>query len=272
MRILFVGDVVGRVGRVVLEQNLARLREELKVDVVVVNGENAAGGFGLTARIAGEFFAAGTDVITLGNHAWDQREMIEHIDREPRIVRAVNMVPGTPGQGVFVAELADGRRLGVVQVLGRLFMAQVDDPLRALDQALAGLALTRDVDAVLVDVHAEATSEKVAIGHLLDGKVSAVVGTHTHIPTADARVLPGGTAYCTDVGMTGDYDSVIGMDKHASIARWRSPLPGKKMEPASGEATLCAVLIDTDDATGLARSIEAIRYGGALGQALPDEG
>ncbi|HWL67360.1 MAG TPA: TIGR00282 family metallophosphoesterase [Geminicoccus sp.] len=269
MRILFVGDVVGRSGRAAIERHLPDLRRRLELDVVVVNAENAAGGYGLTAKIAQRLFELGTDLITLGNHAWDQRELLVHIENEPRIVRPLNMMPGTPGRGIGELRLADGRRFVVLQVLGRLFMGLADDPMRALEAELASLSLPGTADAILIDVHAEATSEKLAHGHGFDGRVSAVVGTHTHVPTADHRVLAGGTAFITDVGMTGDYDSVIGMDKQASLERWRSPLPGRKMEPAQGEATLCAVLIETDDATGLARRIEPVRIGGSMPSTLP---
>jgi hypothetical protein len=234
-----------------------------------VNGENAAGGYGLTAKIANQFFELGADLITLGNHAWDQRELIGHIATEPRIVRPLNMAPGAPGQGIGEVRTAAGGRLVVIQVLGRLFMGLADDPVRAIEAELERLELGKDVQAILIDVHAEATSEKLAHGHLFDGRVSAVVGTHTHVPTADARLLAGGTAFMTDVGMTGDYDSVIGMDKHASIDRWRSPLPGRKMEPAQGEATFCAVLIETDERSGLAVRIEPVRLGGAMPAAMP---
>lgn len=269
MRILFVGDVVGRSGRAAIAEHLPKLRQDLLLDAVIVNGENAAGGYGLTAKIAAEFFELGADLITLGNHAWDQREMLAHIETEPRIVRPLNMAPGSPGRGIGEIRLPDGRRLVVLQVLGRLFMGLADDPMRALEAELATLKLRQDADAILIDVHAEATSEKLAHGHGFDGRVSAVVGTHTHVPTADHRVLAGGTAFMADVGMTGDYDSVIGMDKHASLDRWRSPLPGKKMEPAQGAATLCAVFIETDDRTGLARRIEPVRVGGAMPGAMP---
>jgi len=269
LRILFVGDVVGRSGRAAIEQHLLNLRRELALDAVVVNGENAAGGYGLTVKIAQQFFEQGADLITLGNHAWDQRELLGHIDQEPRIVRPLNMMPGTPGRGIGELRLADGRRLVLLQVLGRLFMGLTDDPMRALEAELAGRRLGADAQAILIDVHAEATSEKLAHGHAFDGRVSAVIGTHTHVPTADHRILVGGTAFMTDVGMTGDYDSVIGMDKHASLERWRSPLPGKKMEPAMGEATLCAVFIETDDTTGLARGVEPVRIGGAMPPAMP---
>ena len=267
---MFVGDVVGRSGRAAIEAHLPSLRERLCIDAVVVNGENAAGGYGLTAKIAQQFFDHGADLITLGNHAWDQRELLDFIDAEPRIVRPLNMAPGTPGRGIGEVCLNDGRRLVVLQVLGRLFMGLADDPVRALDAELADIKLGANADAILIDVHAEATSEKLAHGHGFDGAVSAVVGTHTHVPTADHRVLERGTGFISDVGMTGDYDSVIGMDKHASLERWRSPLPGKKkMEPALGEATLCAVFIETDDQTGLARRIEPIRVGGKMPLAMP---
>jgi metallophosphoesterase (TIGR00282 family) len=269
LRILFVGDVVGRAGRGAIELFLPKLRQDLRLDAVVVNGENAAGGYGLTAKIAAQFFEQGADLITLGNHAWDQRELIGHIVTEPRIVRPLNMMPGSPGRGIGEMRTKDGRRLVVLQVLGRLFMGLAEDPMRALEAELETMKLGQDVQAILIDVHAEATSEKLAHGHLFDGRVSAVLGTHTHVPTADARVLAGGTAFMTDVGMTGDYDSVIGMDKHASLERWRSPLPGRKMEPAMGEATLCAVLIETDDETGLARRVEPVRIGGSMPGAMP---
>jgi 2',3'-cyclic-nucleotide 2'-phosphodiesterase len=269
LRILFVGDVVGRAGRAALLGHLPGLRRDLRLDAVVVNGENAAGGYGITAQIANDFFAAGTDVITLGNHAWDQRELIAHIDREPRIVRPLNMAPGVPGKGTAELTTPRGQRVVVVQVLCRLFMRQADDPFRALDAELRRHVLGGSAQAILVDVHGEATSEKTALGHFLDGRVSLVAGTHTHVPTADARVLPGGTAYVTDLGMTGDYDSVIGMDKVASVQRWRTDLPGGKLEPASGEATLCGVYLETDDRTGRALRVEPVRLGGGLAPAGP---
>jgi 2',3'-cyclic-nucleotide 2'-phosphodiesterase len=269
LRILFVGDVVGRSGRAVLLERLPGLRTDLKLDAVVVNGENAAGGYGITAQIANEFFAAGADVITMGNHCWDQRELIAHIDREPRIVRPLNMNPGTPGRGLAEVTTARGQKLVVVQVLGRLFMGMRDDPFRALEAELRRYILGANVQAILVDVHGEATSEKMALAHFLDGKVSLVAGTHTHVPTADMRVLPGGTGYMTDVGMTGDYDSVIGMEKAASVHKWRTDLPSQKLQPALGDATLCAVYLETDDRTGRATSVEPVRLGGQLAQVMP---
>ncbi|MGI9434314.1 MAG: TIGR00282 family metallophosphoesterase [Geminicoccaceae bacterium] len=264
MRILYCGDVVGRAGRDVLFTHLQALRERHRVDVAVVNGENAAGGFGITAAICEDVFAAGADLITTGNHVFDQRDLIGHIDKEPRLIRPLNMAPGTPGRGVGEVQLTDGRRLLVVQLMGRLFMGSFDDPFRMLDGVLAKYVLGGPVQAIMVDIHAEATSEKMAIGHAADGRASLVAGTHTHVPTADAQILAGGTAYITDVGMTGDYDSVIGMDKDAALKRFRSDVPGPRLTPTHGDATLCAVLVDTDDRTGLARSIEPIRVGGRL--------
>lgn len=269
MRILYVGDVVGRSGRAILLGRLPELKAALGLDAVLVNGENAAAGFGLTAAIAQEFFAAGVDAILMGNHTWDQRELIAHIDREPRIVRPLNMAPGTPGRGVAEVKTARGQKIVVLQVLGRLFMGLYDDPFRALETELKRHALGGTAQAIVVDVHAEATSEKVAIAHFLDGRVSLVAGTHTHVPTADARILPGGTGYITDVGMTGDYDSVIGMDKAGSLQRWRSDVPGQRLQPAMGEAMLCAVLVETDDQTGLARRVEPVRLGRGLVEAWP---
>lgn len=272
MRVLFVGDVVGRSGRAVLLEQLPRLRAALALDAVLVNGENAAAGYGITAAIAAEFFAAGVDLITMGNHVWDQRELIGHLDREPRIVRPLNLAPGTPGRGVGEARTARGHKLVVLQVLGRLFMGLADDPFRALEAELKRHALGGTAQAIVVDVHAEATSEKLALGHFLDGAVSLVAGTHTHVPTADARILPGGTAYVTDVGMTGDYDSVIGMEKAGSLHRWRGGVPGPKLGPALGPAMLCAVLVETDDRTGLAKRVEPVRVGHGLAPAMPGRG
>ena len=269
MRLLFVGDVVGRSGRAVLLAELPKLRAALALDAVIVNAENAAGGYGLTASIADEFLTAGADVLTMGNHVWDQRELIGHIAREPRIVRALNLAPGTPGRGVAEIRTARGQRILVLQVLGRLFMALADDPFRALDAELARHALGGTAQAIVVDLHAEATSEKLALAHHLDGRVSLVVGTHTHVPTADARVLAGGTGYITDLGMTGDYDSVIGMDKAASLQKWRSDLPVARLAPAMGEAMLCGVFLETDDRTGLARRVEPVRVGHGLSVSLP---
>ena len=265
MRFLYCGDVVGRAGRDVVLKSLGRLREQRRLDVIVVNGENAAGGFGLTPAICEDFFGAGADLITTGNHVFDQREIIGHINKERRLIRPINMAEGTPGRGIGEVRLPDGRRFLAIQLMGRLFMGSYDDPFRALDKELAKHVLGQSAQAILVDIHAEATSEKLAIGHTADGRVSLVAGTHTHVPTADAHILTGGTAYITDVGMTGDYDSVIGMEKGSSMKRFRSDVPGPRMTPALGEATLCAVLVETDDRTGLAKSIEQIKLHGRLG-------
>jgi len=269
MRLLFVGDVVGRSGRAVLLTELPKLRAALALEAVIVNAENAAGGYGLTAVIANEFFEAGADILTMGNHVWDQRELITHIDREPRIVRPLNLGPGTPGRGVAEMRTPRGQRVVVVQVLGRLFMALADDPFRALDTELARHALGGTAQAIVVDLHAEATSEKLALAHHLDGRVSLIGGTHTHVPTADARILAGGSGYITDLGMTGDYDSVIGMDKAASLQKWRSDLPVARLAPAMGEGMLCGVFVETNDRTGLARWIEPVRVGHGLSVRMP---
>jgi 2',3'-cyclic-nucleotide 2'-phosphodiesterase len=269
MRILFIGDVVGRSGRSVVLQNLPRLRRDWSLDFVVVNGENAAGGFGITEAIYHELLDAGADVLTGGNHSWDQKEALVFIERAPRLLRPVNFPPGTPGRGVALIETRSGARVLVVNAMGRIFMDPLDDPFAALERELAACALKRTADAIIVDIHAEATSEKQAMGHFCDGRASLVVGTHTHVPTADHQILPRGTAFISDVGMTGDYDSVIGMDKDEPLTRFLRKIPGARFEPAMGEATLCALAVETDDASGLARRIAAVRLGGRLQEARP---
>jgi metallophosphoesterase (TIGR00282 family) len=268
MRLLYCGDVVGRAGRDAVVTHIPALRGRLGLDFVVVEGENAAHGFGITTKICEEFFAAGVDAITLGNHAWDQREILQHIAAEPRLLRPNNAHEGTPGNGARVFTLGDGRRVLVVNVMTRLFMDALDDPFRAarreVDRAPLG-----EVQAAIVDVHGEATSEKMAMGHHLDGRVSLVVGSHSHVPTADAQVLPGGTAYQTDAGMCGDYDSVIGMKKEPAVARFVTKLPGERLTPAEGPGTLCGVFVETDDATGLARRSAPVRVGGRLSETVP---
>ena len=264
LRLLFCGDVVGRPGREAVLSHLPRLRQRLALDFVVVNGENAAGGFGITEKICGDFFAAGVDAITGGNHSWDQREALGFIDREPRLLRPQNYPNGTPGRGVGLFTLASGRRLLLINLMGRLFMDPLDDPFACLNTVLARYSLGRTVDAIVVDFHAEATSEKMAMGHFVDGRVSLCVGTHTHVPTADAMILPGGTAYQSDIGMCGDYDSVIGMSKDISVARFVRKLPTERLSVAVGEATLCATFVEVDLKTGLARHISPLRLGGRL--------
>ena len=269
MKVLIVGDVVGKSGRQAVAEHLPGLRERLGLDFVIVNGENAAHGFGITDKICAGFYEAGADVITTGNHVWDQREIMNYIDGDPRLLRPLNYPAGTPGKGVGIYEIADGRSVMVVHPMCRLFMDPLDDPFAGTEKALAGISLGTDVAAILVDVHGEATSEKQSVGHILDGRVSAVVGTHTHVPTSDHQVLPGGTGYVTDLGMTGDYDSVIGMKKENAYARFATKLPQGRLEPADGEATLCAAYIETDDATGLATAIEPVRVGGRLRRIVP---
>lgn len=269
MKLLYLGDIVGKTGREAVRRLLPSLRRDLAADFVIVNGENAAHGFGITVRICEALFAAGADVLVTGNHVWDQREIIEFIDTEPRLLRPLNLPPGTPGHGSGVFTAADGRRVAVVQVQGRLFMPPLDDPFRMVDTLLDDCRLGQEADAIFVDLHAEATSEKMALGQFLDGRVSVVVGSHTHIPTADAQVLPGGTAYQTDIGMCGDYDSVIGMTKRTAIERLTQSLPTDRLEPASGESTVCGLLVETDDATGLAVRADPIRLGGRLHQVYP---
>ena len=227
-------------------EHVPLLRERWNLDFVVVNGENAAGGFGLTEAIFEEFLAAGVDAVTLGNHAFDQREALVFIERQPRLIRPANYPPGTPGRGAAVVENANGVRLLIVNLMGRIFMEALDDPFAALDRELAGNPLGNGCDAVVVDVHAEATSEKWALGHFADGRASLVVGTHTHVPSADHRILSGGTGFVTDVGMTGDYDSVIGMDKDEPLRRFTRRIPSGRFEPAQGPATLCGVAAEID--------------------------
>jgi len=269
MRILFIGDIVGRSGRAAVLDRLPALRRDWRLDCVIVNGENAAGGFGITEAIYRDVLDAGADAITLGNHAWDQREALVFIERAPRLVRPINYPPGTPGRGAALIETRAGAHVLVVNVMGRIFMDPLDDPFAAIDTALAAHPLASVADAVVVDVHCEATSEKQAMGHFCDGRASLVVGTHTHVPTADHQILPGGTGFISDVGMTGDYDSVIGMVKDEPLARFLHRIPGGRFEPALGEATLCAVAIETDDKTGLARHIAGVRLGGRLAPAGP---
>src|SRR5579862_3051240 len=258
MRILFIGDVVGRSGRAIVLERLPRLARDWRLDFVAINGENAAGGFGITESIYQEFLDAGADVITLGNHAWDQKEALVFIERAPRLVRPINYPVGTPGRGAAMIEAKNGARVLVVNAMGRIFMDPLDDPFAAVDRELTACPLPQGADAIIVDIHGEATSEKQAMGFFCDGRASLVVGTHTHVPTADLRVLPGGTAFMSDVGMTGDYDSVIGMSKEEPLQRFLRKIPAARFEAASGPATLCAVAVETDPLTGLAARIGAV--------------
>jgi len=268
VNILFCGDVVGRSGRDAIKRHVPPLREMFAIDLVVINAENAAGGFGLTERLCGELYDCGVDILTTGNHVWDQRQIIPYIDRDPRLLRPANFPRGTPGAGWRVHQVG-GRSVLVINLMGRLFMDALDDPFARLDEIIAEYRLGTAIVAILVDFHAEASSEKMALGHFADGRVSAVFGTHCHVPTADAQILPGGTAYQTDAGMCGDYDSVIGMQKVPAISRFVTKMPGERPQPAEGEATLCGILLETDDRSGLARAVEPVRIGGRLATCLP---
>lgn len=269
MRALFIGDIVGRSGRNAVKAHLPQLRDQLALDFVVVNAENAAGGFGLTAAICEELFEAGSDVLTTGNHVWDKREIISYIEEDNRVLRPANFPEGTPGNGSGFYQDAKGHQILVVNVMGRLFMDPLDDPFAAVDQQLGETRLAEVADFILVDVHAEATSEKMAMGHYLDGRASLVVGTHTHVPTSDTMILTGGTAYQTDAGMTGDYDSVIGMKKESPVERFTTKMPTARLEPADGVGTLSGVFVETDAATGLAVRAEPVRVGGRLSESIP---
>ena len=264
MHILFVGDVFGSAGRRIVREHLGHVIEQKAVDLVVVNAENAAGGFGVTPVIADDLFDLGAHVLTTGNHVWDKREIIDYMqsvpadshDRPRRIIRPANYAPGTPGYGYYQGELPSGQPFAVVNIQGRVFMNTHEDPFRTMDAMLKELT----AKVIIVDIHAEATSEKVAMGWYLDGRVTAVLGTHTHVPTADTRVLPGGTAYQTDVGMSGPYDSIIGVEKELVLQRFLTGMPGK-FEPAKGDPRMCAVLIECDGATGRATSAQRLMLG-----------
>ena len=268
MKLLILGDLLGRTGHEAAIRAIPELRARLKLDFVAVNAENASHGFGLAPDMAQALFAAGADAITLGNHAWDRREIIAYIAQEKRLIRPLNYPSGTPGAGSVLITLPDGRRVLIAQVMGRLFMDPLDCPFQAVDELLLRHRLGNNLHAILVDFHGEATSEKMAFGHAFDGRVSAVVGTHTHIPTADHQVLPRGTGYVTDLGMCGDYDSVIGMTKEPATARFIRKMPGERLAPAEGPATVSGAFIETDE-KGLAIRIEPVRLGGRLAPAMP---
>jgi len=273
MRILFVGDVIGRAGRQAIRTHLPSCISRWRVDLTIVNGENAAdAGFGITRPIYDEILATGADAVTLGNHSWNRKEALQFIDDCPRLVRPINYLAGTPGTGAVLIEAKNGRRALVINALGRLFMEPVEDPFCRIAAELDANPLGRAVQATIVDFHCEATGEKHAAGHFCDGRASLVVGTHTHTPSADDRILPGGTAFITDVGMTGDYNSIVGMTREEPLRRFTTGIPLGRFEPASGEATLCAVLVETDEHSGLALSIAPIRIGGCLKPVLPSFG
>jgi len=270
MRLLFLGDVMGRAGRAAVSDRLPGLRADWGLDFVVVNGENATSGMGLSGEHAQALLAAGADCVTLGDHAFDQKDMLQVIERQPRILRPMNFAKTAPGKGFRVFEATGGRKVLVAQVLGQVFMKRAfDDPFSALDAVLRAHPPGGLVQAAIIDIHCEATSEKMAVGHFCDGLASLVVGTHTHVPTADAQILPKGTAYLSDAGMCGDYDSVIGMDKAEPMRRFITGMGRDRFTPALGEATLSGVFVETDDRTGLAKRIVPVRLGGRLQGSTP---
>ncbi len=264
MRILFIGDVFGRSGREALQKYLPKLREKLAPDIVIVNGENAANGAGITEKIVKDFYEWGVDVVTTGNHVWDQREIIPYIGRDKNLLRPLNYPSDAPGSGLVKFKTKDGQIVLVINMMARLFMDALDDPFAKIRGVLKEEKLGKTADAIFIDFHGEATSEKMAFAHYCDGLVSAVIGTHTHIPTADAHVMENGTAYMSDAGMTGDYNSVIGVSKEIPIHRFVKKTPSERMRPANGKACLCGALVITNDKTGLAQSIEPVRIGALL--------
>lgn len=268
MRIVFIGDIYGRTGREALEKHLPKIKSELKPDFIIVNGDNAANGRGINEAQVKQFYEWGVDCITGGDHIWDQRQIVSYIRNDPKLLRPANFPKDTPGNG-FIKLDKNGKTCLVIHALGRVFIDPVEDPFAAVKQIVDTTPLGRGADAIFVDFHAEATSEKMAMAQYLDGKVTGVVGTHTHIPTADNHIMKGGTAYQTDAGMTGDYDSVIGARKETPIKKFTTKVPGDKMIPATGESTVCGVLIVAKD-NGLAESIEPIRLGGVLGEVWPN--
>ncbi len=270
MKIAFFGDVVGRPGREILASRLPTIKQELGLDFVCVNGENSAGGFGITETIAKEIFDAGADCITLGNHEWDQREALSFIERETRLLRVCNYpaLTNPPGRGAQMFNI-NGFNILVVSVMGRLYMDSLDCPYSALEREISACPIREMADCIIVDVHAEASGEKQGIGHFLDGRVSLVVGTHTHVPTADARILEHGTGYITDLGMCGDYDSVLGMNKNISVRRQSVRLPYMRHEPAAGRGMACGIYAEIDNKTGLCTRIEPLRFGQGLVETIP---
>lgn len=265
MRILFLGDVYARSGRDAVFQFLPELKAKLAPDIIIVNAENAAHGRGITPKICKELFAAGVSCVTAGDHAWDQREIIPYFNQEKRLIRVINMPRGTAGSGAYLHILPDGRKALIAHCAGQVFMGEFNSPFEPIDDLLSKEALGKTVNAIFIDFHAEATSEKMAMAHFVDGRASAVIGTHTHIPTADAHILDGGTAYMTDAGMCGDYNSVIGAQKDVPVHKFvRKAKPAARMSPASGKASVCGAFIVTSDETGLAKSIEPVRIGGIL--------
>jgi len=270
MRLLFLGDIVGRSGRHAIVERLPGLIADYRLDFVVVNGENAAGGFGITEEILRQVLDAGADAVTTGNHVFDQREALVFAERQDRFIRPLNFPVGTPGRGAGLFTARNGAQVLVINAMGRVFMDQLDDPFAAIDREVGACPLGEQADIIIVDFHAEASSEKQAIGYHLDGRVTLVVGTHTHVPTSDYRILSGGTAYQTDVGMCGDYDSVIGMDKEEPLRRFLRKIPSERFSPANGAATLSGLAVEADETTGRAIAVAPLRLGGTLKETIPE--
>lgn len=269
MKLLYCGDVVGRSGRDIVIEKLPDLRKQLGLDFVVVNGENSASGFGITEKICNSLYEAGTDCIVLGNHSFDQKDIMTYIGNDTKLIRPANYPEGTPGRGASAFRTRNGKTILVIQIMGRVFMDPLDDPFAAVEKLLKTGRLGDKYDAILVDIHGEATSEKMAMGHFCDGRVSLVVGSHSHVPTADAQILPSGTAYQTDAGMCGDFNSVIGMDKEEPLRRFTRKISSSRFSPALGPGTLCGVYVETDDATGLAKKVSPVRLGARLAEIIP---
>lgn len=269
MKILFCGDVVGRSGRDALKKYIPTLRQQLNLDFIVINGENAAHGFGITPGICQEIYDLGANVITTGNHVWNQKEIIPYMSSDKKLLRPVNYPAQVPGYGYGIYETATGKKVLVINVMCRVFMdPSTDNPFTAVQHLLNTHQLGHNVHAIIVDVHGEASSEKYAMGHVFDGKATLIVGTHTHVPTADYQILKKGTAYQTDAGMTGDYDSILGFNPDSPVARFLKGFSTERFTPTDGEATLCGIYVESDDTTGLAKVVKPIRLGGILHQAI----
>jgi len=269
MNILFLGDIMGRSGREVVFRELPNLKRNLEIDIVIINGENAAGGFGITPKICEEFYELGVNVITTGNHVWDKKEIIPYINKDKNLLRPENFPSSVPGQGNTIIENSLGKKILVINVMGRLFMDPLNDPVESIENIISKYDLGLEVDAIIVDIHGEATSEKMSIGHIFDGRVSLIIGTHTHVPTSDTQILPGGTGYQSDAGMCGDYDSVIGGEKNGWQERFKSKMPVGRIGASEGEGTLCGLFLETDVKTGLAKNIEPVIIGPRLINRIP---
>jgi len=266
MNFLFLGDIVGRSGRDIVLSELPKLKTNEEIDFVIVNGENAAGGYGITKKICDELFSVGVDVITSGNHIWDQKETADFISTEKRLLRPLNFMEGTPGSGCEIYSLKNNKKVAVINIMGNVYMKKADDVFNCISLKLQSLKLSKDVDFIIVDIHAEITSEKMAMGHFLDGQVTLVVGTHSHVPTYDFRILNHGTAYQTDAGMCGDYDSVIGMNKDAALKKFLKQPNLERLSPALGKGTLSGIKVIADEKTGLAKDIKPITIGAHFNQ------